>query len=330
MGDTLLCERVATVGRRSGRSAAGSRVSVACSGCGAPLTLALQHDAKTAPAAVWSATGGAVATVPNALPLPAGPPAMGGTCPGATGPCRGCYAAVLETAYGGLRAMVAANYDTLVHALECGGVLNAAALLSAAVEHSATLQRADGVRRPVFRWHSDGDIFSAQYGRAMRRAIIATPTVDHWAYTRTLSAVRLFRGVPRLALFVSADSDNVERAARVAARWGRPLAMLADNDEHAAELWGRVFDTVGDAIPAPVTCPAAGRWQHDGRGPAHIVGPDGRRSSLERGGGAVGACVSCAVCLPGRGRVRSVTFLRHGNARDALGSVARVRIGASS
>ena len=327
MGTSLLSERVATVGRRSGRNAAGSRVSVPCSGCGDTLQLALQHDAKTAPAAIWAPSGGAVATVPNALPLPAGPPDMGGTCPGATGPCKGCYAAALEAAYTGLRAMVAANYDTLAHALGCGGVLNAATLLTAAVEHSAALQRADGVRRPVFRWHSDGDIFSNQYGRAMRRAILATPTVDHWGYTRTLSAVRLFDRVPRFALFVSADDDNVERAARVAARWRRPLAMLADDEQHAATLWGRVSDTVGDAIPAPVTCPAAGRWQHDGRGPAHIVGPDGRRVSLVRGGGAVGACVSCAVCLPGRERVRSVTFLRHGSARDALGSVARVRVG---
>jgi hypothetical protein len=316
--------RYATAGRRSGRPGDASRVRVACSGCGELLTGALHHDSKVSPGAVWGSSG-AVATVPNAWPLPAGPPAMGGTCPGATPACSGCYAAALESAYGGLRRMVADNGDAIRHALQCGGIGTAAALLTAAVRRSVDLQRADGVARPVFRWHSDGDIAGPQYARAMRRAILATPTVEHWAYTRTLGAVRIFHDVPGFRLYVSADRFNIRAAARVAARWDRPLAILADNDTDSRELWDTVRDTVGDVIPAPVTCPAAGRWQHDGRGPAHIVGPDGRRATLQRGGLAVGACTACTICLP-VGRVRSVVFLRHGTARDALGSLQRVRV----
>lgn len=316
--------RYATAGRRSGRAGDASRVHVVCDGCGETLTGALHHDSKTSPGAVWGPTG-AVATVPNAWPLPAGPPDMGGTCPGATAACSGCYAAALESAYGGLRRMVAANGAAIDHALRCGGIGTAAVLLTAAVRRSVELQRADGVTAPVFRWHSDGDISGPQYARAMRRAILATPTVEHWSYTRTLGAVRMFDGVPGFRLYVSADAYNIRAAARVAARWGRPLAILADTSEHAAELWETVRDTVGDAIPAPVTCPAAGRWQHDGRGPAHIVGPDGRRATLRRGGVAVGACTACTICLP-VGRVRSVVFLRHGRASDALGSLQRVRV----
>ena len=317
--------RYATAGRRSGRSGDGSRVRVTCGGCGETLTGALHHDAKVAPGAIWNGSG-AVATVPNAWALPAGPPTMGGTCPGATPACAGCYAAALETAYTNLRDMIAGNGATIDHALRCGGIGTAADLLTAAVRRSVELQRADGVTRPVFRWHSDGDISGPQYARAMRRAILATPTVEHWSYTRTLGAVRMFDGVPGFRLYVSADAYNIRAAARVAARWGRPLAILADDASDAGQLWDTVRDTVGDAIPAPVTCPAAGRWQHDGRGPAHIVGHDGRRATLQRGGVAVGACTACTVCLP-TGRVRSVMFLRHGRARNALGSLQRVRVG---
>jgi hypothetical protein len=317
-----MSDRVTTVDRRSGRHGSASRASVTCRGCGCELVGALMHDAKTTPGARWLPDGGAVATVPNAWALPGGPPDIGGSCPGATSECSGCYAVVLESAYTGFRDMLRANLDNVTHALNCGGVVGCAELLTAVVRRSVDLQRADGVRRPVFRWHADGDIMSMSYGRAMRRAILATPDVDHWAYTRTLSAVRLFDGVPSLRLYVSADRANLDRAADVARRWGRPLALLADDDADARRLW----DRVGGSIPEPVTCPASDRWQRDGIGPAHIVGPDGRRSTLTRGGSAVGACVSCAVCLPG-GRARSVTFLRHGSARDALGSVARVRIG---
>lgn len=320
-----MSDRMPTVERRSGRSGSGARASVPCRGCGSTLTGALMHDAKTSPGVHWSTSGGAIATVPNAWALPAGPLDAGGTCPGATPECEGCYAAVLETAYPSFRGMLDDNRDAVMHALACGGVVSCAELLTSVVRRSVDLQRADGVRRPVFRWHADGDIMSMSYGRAMRRAILATPDVAHWGYTRTLGAVRLFDGVPNFRLYVSADRENLDRASAVARRWGRPLAMLADDPTDAGTLWERV----GDAVPAPVTCPASGRWQTDGVGPAHVVGPDGRRSTLVRGGPAVGACVSCAVCLPGN-RVRSVTFLRHGSARNALTSVARVRIGGAS
>lgn len=285
------------------------------------------NDSKTAPGVRWDLDGTARATVPNAWALPAGPLEWGGSCPGATAACRGCYAAVLEAAYSSLRVMLEGNLEAVRHALECGGIGTAARLLEGAVRRSADLQRADGVERPSFRWHADGDIFSDQYARAMRRAILATGEVDHWCYTRTLGAVRILAGTRGLRLFVSADSENVERAARVAVRHGVPLAYLADDLEARARLLERAAAATGGAVLEAVNCPATDRWQRDGHGPAHIVGPDRRRSSLERGGAAIGACIACGLCLPG-GLERSVVFMRHGSARDALGSVARVRLGA--
>ena len=327
MNGAIVAARSATAERRSSRNRAAGSVIVACGGCGLDLEGRLMHDSKTAPGARWDADGTARATVPNAWALPAGPLEWGGSCPGATAACSACYAATLEAAYSSLRVMLEGNFEAIRHALECGGIGTAAALLEAVVERSADLQRADGVERPSFRWHADGDIFSEQYARAMRRAILATPGVDHWCYTRTLGAVRILAETRGLRLFVSADRVNVERAARVAARHGVPLAYLADGDLERASLLERARGAA-DIIEA-VNCPATDRWQRDGHGPAHIVGPDRRRSSLERGGAAIGACVACGLCLPG-GLERSVVFMRHGTARDALGSVRRVRIGARS
>lgn len=316
----------ASSGRRSIRSGA-HRVGDYCPRCGAVVTLAMMHDAKTAGGVFWDPSKGAVATVPNSFGLPAGPEDIGGSCPGATAACEGCYAAVLESAYTGLRSMLAANLAAVRHLLDHGGPVTLGVHLAQMVRRSADLQRADGIGRPVFRWHADGDVFSREYARAIRMAAAATPDVEQWVYTRTTWAVRDLVGVPNLRVLVSVDRFNLGKAARVAARWGVPVAILADDDDERLRLWERVrrWDPDG-RIPSPVVCPASGKWQHDGHGPAHIVGPDGRRSSLDKGEQAVGACVACRLCLPSAPVERSVVFLRHGSARNALRSVAAVRV----
>lgn len=199
--------------------------------------------------------------------------------------------------------------------------------LVAIVERSADLQRVAGVVRPAFRWHSDGDIFAAWYARAIRRAVLATPGVDHWLYTRSLGLVRHLLPAPKnLAVYISADSFNVVRAAKVAGRYGLPVAMLANDRAHAVALWARAR-AVAPGLPSPILCPAVGKWARDaatsGTGvPGHVVGPDGRRSTAVPGGPAVGACIACQVCLPG-GSGRSVTFTVHGG-RARPGSPGRL------
>ena len=287
----------------------------------------MMHDAKVSGGVWWDPRKGAVSTVPNSFGLPAGPEDIGGSCPGATPACDGCYAAVLESAYTGLREMLAANLVAVRHLLDHGGPDVLGAHFGQMVRRSAELQRADGIVSPVFRWQSDGDLFSAGHARAIRAAALSTPDVEQWVYTRSTAFVRYLVGVPNLRVLVSVDRFNLAKAARVAARWGLPVAILADDDDERLRLWERVrrFDPSG-RIPAPVVCPASGKWQHDGHGPAHIVGPDGRRSSLVRGGQAVGACIACRLCLPSAPVSRSVVFLRHGSARHALRSVAAVRV----
>jgi hypothetical protein len=319
--------RLAARGRRSAPGAGSDPVSVECQGCGRLLEGRLTFDAKTAPGAIWDRAG-ARATVPNTWSLPAGPLEHGGSCPGATAACQGCYAANLEGAYPSLRRLVNGNLETIEHALECGGIATAAALLGAVVARSRDLQRQDGVARPVFRWHQDGDIFSERYARAIRRAVLEHQDVDHWIYTRTLGAVRLLQGLPGLRLFVSVDRYNWRPAARVAARWGVPVAILEDTLEDGLRLLDQVQALEPGLVEhwsRAVPCPATHAWKRDGRGPAHLVGVDGRRSSLERGAPAAGACIACGVCLPG-GRARPVIFVKHGGQTRALETVARVRL----
>lgn len=310
----------------TGPRVVGHRVAVACR-CGESHSLLLHADSKTTPAAVVTRDGRAVATVANAFPLPSGPVDFGGACPGATGPCRDCYAAGLESWSPGFSNGAAANLAALRCLYASGGSRAVVAALVAVVRHSEAEQRAAGVSAPVFRWHSGGDLFAPWYARAVAAACRATPEVDSWLYTRSLSLVRFVVGVPSLRVLVSADSENVTNAARVAGRYGLGLAMLANDDAHAVALWARVAAagvSPGRVIGCPVT-----KWARDGVDvPAHVVGADGRRASARRGAAAVGACVACGWCLPGASG--SVTFVVHGGrARGAsagrLGAAVAVR-----
>jgi hypothetical protein len=295
--------------------------------CGALVPFMLHHDAKTAPGVRVEPSGRAVAVVANAFPLPAGPLDVGGSCLGVTSECRNCYAAGLESWAPGFRRGASANLAGLRHLYGCGGVAAVASALVELVRTSERAQRARGVVRPAFRWHSDGDVFADWYARAIVRAVDATPGVEHWTYTRTLSAVAILKRARGLSLYVSADRENLLRAGRVAARHGVPVALLATDPADAAALWARLGASVPGAVSdRPTVCPAAGRWVNDGvDAPAHVVGADGRRASARRGAAGVGACIACRVCLPS-GSGRPVTFLVHGGqARGSSGG----RLGAA-
>ncbi len=313
----------------------GAAVTVGCK-CGKSVRLLLHFDAKTSPG-VHMATDSrgrvqAKASLPNAFPLPAGPLEHGGSCPGVTSECKNCYAAGLETWAKPFALAASGNLEGLQHLYNCGGRRAVVRALVVLVRHSAALQRGAGVRRPSFRWQSDGDIFSSWYGAAIRLAAVETPEIDHWLYTRSLSYVRYLMPAPRnLSVYVSADSENVRAAVRVASRYGLPVAMLATDTVEAAALWARAA-AVG-VFPSPVLCPASGQGKYAQAGdglPGHVVGPDGKRATLKAGGAAVGACIACGVCLPG-GASRSVTFTVHGGRAAAgspgrLGAAVRVRV----
>lgn len=298
--------------------------------CGGVFRFMLHNDAKTAPIVDIPLKGSAKALVPNAFPLPVGPINAGGSCDAVTGACVDCYAANLESLYGAFARGASSNLANLHHIKECGGHSAVVRALIACVHHSENLQRARGVASPVFRWHSAGDIFATWYGRAIRSAVVETRLVDHWIYTRDAVKVKALLPAPdNLRVLLSADSFNVAKMAKAGARFGLPLAMLADNQTHAVELWARAVAVA--PVPSPIECPASGKWARDGVDvPAHVVGLDGRRSSAVRGELGAGACVACGVCLPDAPN-RSVTFLLHGGKNRGetagrLGSAVAVRV----
>lgn len=307
----------------------GGGVFVSCR-CGLSLRFMLHNDAKTAPIVQIDSKGSASALVANAFPLPVGSLDMGGSCDATTSACVDCYAGNLENRYENFARGASSNLANLQHLKECAGHGAVVSALVACVRHSENQQRARGVASPVFRWHSGGDIFATWYGRAIRLAVVATSSVDHWIYTRDAVKVKTLLPKPEnLAVYLSADSFNVAKMARAGSRLGLPLAMLADNQAHAVELWARALAVA--PVPSAVECPASGKWARDGLNiPAHVVGLDGRRASAVRGALGVGACVACGVCLPDSVG-RSVTFLLHGgknNGKTAgrLGSAVAVRV----
>lgn len=305
----------------------GGGVHVDCR-CGVVVRFMLHHDAKTSPAVDLPPGGGATALVPNAFPLPAGPIESGGSCPGFTDSCHSCYALNLEARYKNFGAGASANFAGLHHLYRCGGRRAVVGALVEMVNESAQRQRALGVGRPVFRWHSDGDIFARWYGNAIRETVEKTSGVDHWIYSRSLGHVTALLPAPEnLRVYVSADAFNWREAGRVAVKHGLPVALLADDRGQAVALWARL-SSLGP-VPVPLECPVE-RWRHDGLNvPNYVTGPDGRRASARRGGSGVGACVACQACLPGGDR--SVTFILHGGkispkVGSRLGSAVRRRV----
>jgi hypothetical protein len=313
------------VGRVVRRSlpASASEVLSQCS-CGASVVVRLSADSKTSPAGVWTEKG-ATAVYANAIATTAGPREVGGSCPGFTESCRSCYGKSLER-YTAFERLAADNLATLRHVEECGGARALTRVFVDILDHVAEHQRRDGLEVATFRWNMSGDVWSEKVARAIASAHRARPQVEGWLYTRTLSAVRhLVRGGDGLRVYVSVDRHNVTRAMRVAHRWNVPVAVLADDQSEA-----RAILAVGGTVEVlrARLCPASGKWANDGRGPAHVVGLDGRRSSLEFGGSVRGACDACRLCLPS-GLGSSVVFLRRGGSRDLFANVP-VAIGAKS
>jgi len=319
------------VGRVVRRSlpASASVVLSECS-CGASVVVRLSADSKTSPAGVWGSKG-ATAVYANAIATTAGPRSVGGSCVGFTESCRSCYGKSLER-YSAFERLAADNLATLQHVEQCGGARALSRVFVDILDHVAEHQRRDGLERVTFRWNMSGDIWSEPVARAIASAHRARPDVEGWLYTRTLGAVRhLVRGGDNLRVYVSADPHNLLKAARVAVRHQVPLAILADDSEQARKMWDAVRSVSGAwaVLSGLRQCPAAGgKWSTDGRGPAHIVGVDGRRRSLEFGGLVRGACDVCRLCLPS-GLGASVLFLRRGAGRDLFSSVP-VSIGAKS
>jgi hypothetical protein len=228
-------------------------------------TLTRSKDRKVANAV--SASGKPL--IANTFGLPSG---QQYSCPSATEYCsKICYAGKLEKIYKGVSEVLLRNFDALRDASRDDMV----SMLSEMVaEFVADCQKRHA--RPAFRVHWDGDFFSPAYACAWHKVIVAFPDVQFWTYTRVPTAATYLyaQKLPNLALYFSADRDNVT-VARHLAGLGILIAYVDDT-----------FTAGKAAFPNATRCP-------ENNGALPLISDKGS------------ACARCGLCVEGR---KSVLF----------------------
>lgn len=220
----------------------------------------------------------------NSFGLPAG---IDFACPGATSFCQKiCYAGKLEKIYSGVRNILTSNWESLLYAEYLDGTDGMRDLLfymvnDFAVECMVREEKGKPVEN-VFRIHWDGDFFSLDYARAWREVIELFPAIQFWVYTRSftdeLNVLPIISGIDNLVVYLSADPVNIELANQRANEFpGVLIATVADTFAEARE-------TIIDNARKSYNCPE-----------------NGKRIPLISQKGS--ACVSCGVCVKGRGDV---------------------------
>jgi len=243
---------------------------------------------------------GFVVKVENAFGLPAHV-----TCPGMTAFCTDdarCYAYKIERQYGannGPAPKMRRNLDGL---LACGDDSSLmAAALDRMVASFVVAAIAAGVVL-VFRIHWDGDFYSEPYAAAWADVIRRYPDVQFWVYTRSfteqVNVVPILADIRNLALYLSVDRHNVDRA----------MVVLADRP------------TVNVAACAPTFAEAEALLHYMGRrrglkcpelsGRIPLVSVPDERRPAQPGEVGTGACVACGLCVYGRGDVRFASLKR--------------------
>lgn len=250
------------------------------------VALKVSRDRKVSPYSVWRpAAKRWEPAVANSFGLPAGPPSSGGSCPGATAFCEGCYAKPLEIGFPSVGRLVSHNLATLKSA--GANVAALASLLRPVVatfvkECERAEKKTGSVVQRVYRIHWDGDFYSRPYTAAWRIIIDENPGVQFWAYTRSFDVVDILESAPNLALYLSVDAENATRAKATHKRF--PSTRLA----FCAATWEGT-EAVAAKFPGEsrgARCPAL-------TGKVPMVNAKG-----------VGACVTCTLCVAGKNNVR--------------------------
>jgi hypothetical protein len=216
---------------------------------------------------------GKLPKIKNAFSLPSG---KDFSCPGATNVCETvCYAGKLEKQYPNVRKLVLHNWELLKDS-SCAEMVS---LLGDMIsEFRKECERWDAPK--VFRWHADGDIFSADYAEAIELTCLDFPDVQFWIYTRSFEYVGFIQGIPNLSVYLSVDSENRNSALETKKEFPSVrLAYLSDSFEK-----GKEFMLTETGKPGAI-CPE-----------------NAKRIPLitEKGG----ACLSCGLCVFGKADIR--------------------------
>jgi len=213
--------------------------------------------------------------VKNSFGLPAGI-----SCPGMTSICgKVCYAKKIER-----MPYLKTVRDNLVHnwdALSNASHFDMYVMLNDMI-HDFKAECVKGRRDipKVFRIHWDGDFFSDDYASAWAMTIQNHPDVQFWAYTRSFEFVPALVGLDNLALYLSADKDNLEDA--ILTRKNNPwvkIALLTDTMDEGGMILKEITDRPGAKCPENI-------------------------GAIELMTGKKGACVSCGLCVKGKADVR--------------------------
>jgi hypothetical protein len=129
-----------------------------------------------------------------------------------------------------------------------------------------------------FRIHHDGDFFSVGYANAWKAVMLRHPNVTFWGYTRSFHLVDCLADIPNFTLYLSVDEANVNEA--INTYRANPWVQLA--------ALGRTFD---DAKSLLAEFAAKGARCPELNGALPLITTNG------------GACVTCGLCVEGRGNV---------------------------
>ncbi|QBP30806.1 hypothetical protein KNU49_gp052 [Streptomyces phage EGole] len=215
---------------------------------------------------------GEQSVIKNAFSIPSG---KAFSCPGATKVCETvCYAGKLERQYPAYRELVLNNWAILNDPNE-DQFLNLAVMIES---FRADCEKRDAPK--LFRWHADGDIFSAEYAQNIARMAEVFQDVQFWIYTRSFQYVRHIVGHENLSVYLSVDSENEEKA--LATKKEFPSVRLAYLSETHEQ--GKEFMLTETGKPGAI-CPE-----------------NAKRIPLitEKGG----ACVTCGLCIFGKADIR--------------------------
>lgn len=150
-------------------------------------------------------------------------PGEDGTCPGCTtGPkgcwhlapgrkTRTCYVDTLMRCYSGIRGVLEHNTKLLREATpkQAVDLLNMEFVRFQNAEYKRS--QLGNARCLSYRLHWSGDVFSADYAKALAEAMFRNPSVNFWAYTRSFDMVADLLTAPNLTLYLSLDPENIDK-----------------------------------------------------------------------------------------------------------------------
>lgn len=233
-----------------------------------------------------------VATIDNSWGLPAGT-----SCPGATPFCQDCYGKAAEE-WDPVRLKMERNMDRLVSAETPGRMLDV--LAPGVAQWRKRVDRHGGKKSQlIFRPHWNGDIYNENYAEALAALMQfeENQDVSWWIFTRSygwgenpVDVIPILAGISNLALYLSVDWFNKDRADEVKSEYGDLV--------HAAYCGETTVDTMNLSGGEGFICPeTAGEMEL--MPPKARNNPDGNRTQ--------GACTVCRKCIRGETDVHFIT-----------------------